>query len=226
MKIINQSSWNSSYSEISQNNPIRWQNLKPISEGVYEPVSHWWKCKDFMNEVVTARSLGNIYGIYGFMCDPAKFFAPEQTTLPIYIKYIVPQWEENMLVINDYMLSQGFPAVPYVKYEEGYIIDIPSEYLHNTLFISVITLFIRMANVSTVHTSLESLAKDSENSQDKENYQQAMKKQLGKFPKDWEQYIWKTGGGVEAVHGDSKQTFYTSVMHNCGVCSWDWKEAA
>lgn len=226
MKIINQDKWNGTYCEISQSNPIRWQNLKPISDGVYEPVSHWWKCKDFMNEVVTARSLGNTYAIYGFKCDPKEFFAPEQTTLPLYIKHITAQWEENMQVVNEYVLSQGFPAVPYVKYEEGYVVDIPSEYLHNTLFISIITLFIRMANINAVHKTMEGLAFDSSNSQDTTNYQQAMHKQLGKFPADWGQYVWKSPGGQAVEHGKKEQSFYTSIMHDCGVCRWDWKEAA
>ena len=52
MKILNLEKWNGSYCEIGQTNPLRWQNLKPVSEGVYEAVSHKWKCKDFMNEVV------------------------------------------------------------------------------------------------------------------------------------------------------------------------------
>lgn len=222
MKLINLNKWTGSYSEISQQNPIRWMNIRPVDSDTYEPVSHWWKCKDFMNEVVTSYHLRKKFSIYGFTVDPETFFSDDQKELYFLVKNITPAWEENMLVVNDFLLSEGFPAVQYKKLEEYYWLCIPEIYLYNTFFISAVTLLIRMANVSTVYQTMEELVKDSGNTQDLENYQALVKKPLSEFPFELEEYIWYYDKNNNLKHWDFESTIMTSNMHNCGVVNWGW----
>ena len=100
MQIINQDKWNSSYCEIGQSNPLRWQNLKKLTGDEYEPTTHWWKCKDFMNEVVSSRYTKQTYSIYGFNVDPKTFFNEKDKYLPILLKNILPGWDSNIAVVN------------------------------------------------------------------------------------------------------------------------------
>lgn len=224
LTINNLEKWNSEpYCEIGQSNPIRWMNLKPVGEDIYEPVSYWWKCKDFLNDAITAKHLGKTFSIYGFQCNPAIFFAPEQEDMFLLLKNVLPSWYGNIEVVNEYLLSQGFPSIQYQSLENNRLfIQLPSVYLHNTMFISQVTLFIRMANIKTVHESMEGLSKDPDNSSEKVNYEACMKKPLGEFPEELLDYIWYYDSVYNCKHGDKNQSIMTSKMHNCGVVGWGW----
>ena len=223
MQLINFTKWDSEpYSEISQKNKMRWMNVKPVGEDTYEPVSHWWKCKDFMNEVVTSFHLRKPFRIYGFSVDPKTFFAEGQVHLYLIVKNILPAWEHNMQLINKYVMDKGMPPVVYQQQDSFYLLTLNNAYLQNTFFMSAITLLIRMANVETKHNSVEDIFKDEENSADHENIQAVVKKDMGSFPNKLKEYLWyyPSGDGLKKTEKDN--TFSTSMMHNCGVVSWGW----
>jgi len=227
MKIVNAASWNSgTYSEIGQSNPLRWQNLKLVGSDTYEPVSKWWKCKDFMNEVVTSFHLGRDFSIYGFEVTHNKFFNKEDNALPLRLKGIAQGFLMNMEVVNEHLLNEGYPSITYTPIEDGQVfIRIPLEYLCNTLFMSQVTLFIRLANTDKEYSSLQEMVKDKVNQQDQENFNACLKKPLSKFPPSLGKYIWyykeERNCSYEYPAGANIQT---SLMHNCGVVSWGWKE--
>lgn len=225
MKILNLDKWNGTYCEIGQTNPLRWQNLKPVSEGVYAAVSHKWKCKDFMNEVVVSYHTQRDFSIYGFQVKHAEFFAEEQNDLPILLHFVQDAWEENMEVVNDHLLEQGFPAVEWVPGpEKGQkIVTIPSIYLMNTLFMSQVTLFIRLANTEKDYQSLNDMCNDPTNRQDRTNLDNCFKKPLKDFPAKLYDYLWYYNDNQHLKRDVPKSTtIQTSLMHNCGVVNWGW----
>lgn len=224
MQINGLNKWNGSYSEIGQTNPLRWQNLKPVAEGVYEVVTHKWKCKDFMNEVVVSWHTGKDFYIYGFQVNYKDFFAPEQDDLPILLHNVLPGWKENMEVVNNYLCEQGFPDVAiYNMPDKQAIVVIPTMYLMNTLFMSQVTLFIRLANTEAVYQSLQEMCDDNINRQDNNNLAACFKKPLKDFPAKLNDYLWYYNDNQNLKReGADKATIQTSLMHNCGVVSWGW----
>ena len=221
MQVINKDKWEGlPYCEIGQTNPLKWQNLKQIEEDMFEPVSYRWQCKDFMNEVVTSWWLSRKFSIYGFSVNPETFFNREYEGLPILLTNVKEAWQENMEVVNEYLLEQGFPAIPYEQLEEGTFINIPEEYMSNTFFMSQATLFIRLANCKKAYSSLQEMV-DNENTQDKENYNACLKKPLGQFPEKLEKYIWYYND-INNLPRDfpAERNIQTSMMHNCGVVAW------
>jgi len=222
MNIIGLDKWNSSYSEIGQSNPLRWQNLKPVAGG-YEVVSHKWKCKDFMNEVVTSFHTGRDFSIYGFSVENSKFFSEEQHTLPILLHNVLPGWIYNMEVVNDYLLEQGYPEVAIYHDDKHWIVNIPGVYLANTLFMSQVTLFIRLANTTEVYGSINEMCNDPLNKQDAGNLAACFKKPLKDFPVALGDYIWYYDDARNLRYdAPASATIQTSLMHNCGVVNWGW----
>jgi len=227
MNIINASSWdNGTYAEAGQSNPLRWQNLKLVGPDTYEPVSMWWKCKDFMNEVVTSFHLGRDFSIYGFQVTHSTFFNKEDTCLPLRLKGVAKSFLVNMGVVNEHLLNEGFPAVEYESINDGQVfVRIPLEYLCNTLFMSQVTLFIRLANTYKEYATLADMVKDYKNGGDSENFNACLKKPLGSFPATLGAYLWYYNDTQNCKRDHPKSAnIQTSLMHNCGVVSWGWKE--
>jgi len=227
MKIINAATWDSgTYSEIGQHNSLRWQNLKLVGPDTYEPVSKWWMCKDFMNEVVVAFHLERSFSIYGFNVTPSTFFNKEDTYLPLRLKNVAKSFLVNMEVVNEHLLHEGFPAVEYESVQEGQVfIQIPLEYLCNTLFMSQVTLFIRLANTDSEYNSLELMVSDPKQYQDKVNFHACLKKPLSQFPTELGDYLWYYNDQQNCKREHpTGANIQTSLMHNCGVVSWGWKE--
>jgi len=226
MKLVNTTAWDTgTYSEIGQTNLLRWQNLKLVGPDTYEPVSMWWKCKDFMNEVVTSYHLGRDFSIYGFKVVHNKFFNKEDKGIPLRLKGVCPGFLGNMEVVNNYLLEEGYPEVRVVSLGEEMFIHIPEEYLANTLFMSQVTLFIRLANTNKEYATLQEMVKDPINVGDYENFTACLKKPLSKFPPSLGKYIWYYNDQFNCTYDHPKDlNIQTSMMHNCGVVSWGWKE--
>lgn len=234
MKIINLDKWQGTYAEIGQTNPLRWQNLKLVGEQTYEPVSHKWKCKDFMNEVVTSMHTKRDFSIYGFNVKHSTFFDELQYELPILLHNVLPGFDNNMKRVNAYLLEQGLLDVivmPTPLGDTTRFIQIEGMALLNTLFMSQVTLFIRLANTTEVYGSinepaaaLQEMCNDPLNKQDKTNLEACFKKPIKDFPKALEDYIWYYDDQRNLKHGAPKDAvFNTSLMHNCGAVSWGWK---
>lgn len=220
MKLVNYSKWDASpYCEIGQENPLRWMNIKRVDKDTYEPVSHWWRCKDFMNEVVTSGFTGKTYNIYGFTVDPAKFFDSSKT-LTFLLKNVGKAFEHNLQIVNDYLVTQGMATLSTKKHEDFYVVALPKVYQENTLFMSQITLFIRLASCDVPCSSLDKMAQQPVNTGDRANLDAALKKPMGSFPEHLKKYIWYYNDTQNLPKDEPEKKFYTSHMHNCGVVSW------
>lgn len=226
MKLVNFDKWDiQSYAEIGQTNPLRWMNLKLVGPDTYEPVSKWWMCKDFMNEVVTSYTLGRDFQIYGFEVVNSKFFNKEDVCLPLLLKGVSKSFLVNMEVVNEHLLHEGYPEVGVYQHDMGAFIKIPLEYLANTLFMSQVTLFIRLANTEGEHSSLANMVTDKVNSQDATNFNACLKKPLSKFPPSLGEYLWYYDDERNCRRDHPKdKNIQTSLMHNCGVVNWGWND--
>jgi len=226
MKLINFNKWDTQdYAEIGQTNPLRWMNLKLVGPDTYEPVSKWWKCKDFMNEVVTSFHLGRDFSIYGFQVNHSTFFNKEGTCLPLLLKGVSKSFLVNMEVVNEHLLHEGYPAVDIYQHDVGAFIKIPLEYLANTLFMSQVTLFIRLANTEKEYDTLSDMVKDKHNKGDEANFNACLKKPLSSFPPKLGKYIWYYDSNRNCTYDfPADKNIQTSLMHNCGVVNWGWAE--
>lgn len=226
MKLLSFDKWNSeNYSEIGQTNPLRWMNLKLVGPDTYEPVSKWWKCKDFMNEVVTSFHLERSFSIYGFSVVNSTFFNMEDTTLPLLLKNVSKSFLVNMEVVNEHLLNEGYPEIEVYQHDLGAFIKIPLEYLANTLFMSQVTLFIRLANTEGEYESIPNMLKDKHNRGDEVNFNACLKKPLGQFPLSLGEYLWYYDDERNCRRDLPKdKNIQTSLMHNCGVVNWGWAE--
>lgn len=222
MKLLSFDKWNAeNYAEIGQTNPLRWMNLKLVGPDTYEPVSKWWKCKDFMNEVVTSFHLGRDFSIYGFRVTHNEFFNKDDVCLPLLLKNVSKSFLVNMEVVNEHLLHEGYPAVEVYPHDMGAFIKIPLEYLANTLFMSQVTLFIRLANTEEEYESIPNMLKDKHNRGDEVNFNACLKKPLGSFPPNLSEYLWYYDDERNCHRDHPKdKNIQTSLMHNCGVVSW------
>lgn len=214
------------YSEIGQTNPLRWMNLKPSSDPAFqwEAVSHWWKCKDFMNDAVTSWWLKKDYKIYGFVCNYETFFAKDQQEFYFLLKNLMPGWQENMQLVNAALEQWDMPPLTWemcgkVGEGEGAVLTLPRAYLENTLCMSTACLYVRMANCQKTYNTLKGML--AENSQDTENFAASEKKPLNALPESKKGLIFSYKGGFDCKK-DGSSTFTTSTMHNCGVVNWDF----
>jgi len=227
MKLVNLDKWNiQNYAEIGQTNPLRWMNLKLIGPDTYEPVSKWWMCKDFMNEVVTSYTLGRDFSIYGFQVTHNTFFNKEDTTLPLLLKNVSKSFLVNMEVVNEHLLNEGYPEVEFRElHTKQVFLQIPLEYLANTLLMSQVTLFIRLANTEKEYDTLSDMVKDKHNGGDEVNFNACLKKPLSQFPPSLGEYLWYYDDERNCRRDHPKdKNIQTSLMHNCGVVSWGWAE--
>ncbi len=225
MQIKNLDKWNGTYCEIGQTNPLRWQNLRLLEDGSYEAVSHKWKCKDFMNEVVTSYHTGRDFAIYGFQVKHKDFFGVDTESLPILLHNCLSGFQNNMIRVNEMLSEDGMPDVIALPLGDGrFFIDIPSYYMANTLFMSQITLFIRLCNTEERYKTLQEMCNDKLNRQDQANLNACLKKPMKDFPAKLYDYIWYYDDERNLKNDESAKTstIQTSLVHNCGVVNWGW----
>lgn len=131
------------YNEMGQISPMRWVNLYR-EEDKLTAVSHWWKCKDFMNDVVIGITLKKYFHVYGF-----KNQIPyNEKGLYLGIKNIeVAAFKKRLAVVNAYLTGKGFPKILWITHDKGggvqAVLFIPMAYWKNTFSISFITSLIR-----------------------------------------------------------------------------------
>lgn len=130
------------YSEVSQVNPLRWRLCLRDGDKLI-PQSNWWKCKDFLNDVVIYLRTGHVFSVYSFnneqkINEEGGYMA---------LKNVHESFEKNLPVLNGYLLSKGFPGLSLVPCkatdETTHVVLIPTVYWQNTFYISYITALIR-----------------------------------------------------------------------------------
>ena len=132
----------SSYVEVGQVNPLRWRLCFKNGDKL-TPQSNWWKCKDFMNDVVIYLRTGKVFSVYSFhneqkINEEGGYMA---------LKNVHQDFEWNLPILNKYLESKGFPGLSLVPHQAEddttHVVLIPTIYWQNTFYISYITALIR-----------------------------------------------------------------------------------
>lgn len=210
------------YSEIDQDNPLRWYLLKEFSPGEYTKVSERWKCKDFMNEVVVCWNTGKKYYIYGFATNP-DMLNKNADHLPFLLElsFDYATFENNISVVNDYLMEHGLAPVHVELWKDNLVfLALPLEALENTFNMSMYTLLVRSAHISDKVESWEELNKKAF-SQDRKLLDTLKKKVPGTMPDTQKQYIVYCNDTYNIKHGDTDPSLGTGMVHNCGIQGWN-----
>lgn len=149
------------YSEVAQTNPMRWACLF-LEDNVFVPQSGWWKCKDFLNDVVIYHELGKEFPMYGFqnkvkLNDEGGFVA---------LKDVPVHFHDNLGVLNTWLVEKGFEPILIVSdFEKAFdvatILLIPRTYWKNTFLISIITSLIRSCAFAKATTVKQLVKKEA-----------------------------------------------------------------
>jgi hypothetical protein len=144
-----------SYSEVSQIAPLRW--ALTYREGDTFAGQHaWWKCKDFLNDVVIYLQTGKEFSIYGFQ-NKAKL---NDDGGYVALKNVPDFFEHNLALLNEGLIERGFTPIDYLHEGDSHVVLIPTEYWTNTFFISAITSLIRSCVYAKCDTFKECMDKE------------------------------------------------------------------
>lgn len=136
-----------SYSEIPQNNKLRWTILFKEKDGSFTPTSKEFKCKDFLNDAV-AKYEGHAFKIYQF-----DWRGTDINDEGLYLKL------SNIVDAKSFVQNIG--SIKNVKgYGEELILEqhdastficfIPRSYFRSTYTVSLLAYLIRVSNVDCV----------------------------------------------------------------------------
>lgn len=222
------------YNESPQDNPIRWMCLKHLEGNDFIPVSNTFRCKDYFNDIVGAHQLNKAITIYKFTCDPEVFFNRKWSGVPVLLMNLKPDWLYNLdTVLNPYLETQKMPILsPIMIGDNTAFLNIPEKYLQNTLFISELTLLIRIINNNTPNAGKNNL--DAFSNSGRCGYMDAilmaklLQKPMGKLHESFKNHLYSWLYKAEAKSDFIKnETTWTPehshFLHSCGVQNWAWK---
>jgi hypothetical protein len=201
------------YCEVSQVNPLRWRVCLKEGDNLV-PQSDWWKCKDFLNDVIIHLRTGKVFGIYGFknnhkINEEGGYMA---------LKEVHQAFEDNLVLLNGYLKKKEFPTIEVVPHdgkEDGTekVVLIPSLYWQNTFYISFITAAIR-ACCFNKHTDVIKMMNDEE------KFQGGWFAKVDKYLD--RKYTDKMNELMYLNYQYSSKTGFdhTHCIHNAGIQSW------
>lgn len=112
-------------------------------KGTLIPQSGWWKCKDFLNDVVLYIQTKQEFGIYGFnnkaeINDDGGYLA---------LKNVPKFFTKTFALLNDFLQTKHLPPLSLVEHDGKnnieQVVFVPMFYWTNTFAISLITSLIR-----------------------------------------------------------------------------------
>lgn len=148
------------YSEVSQTAPLRWVMMHE-QDGTLTAQHTWWKCKDFLNDVVVFLRTGQQFGIYGFnntakINDAGGYLA---------LKHVPPFFAKTLKLLNEYLGSKKLPKIMPVDTDKAqdveWVLLVPSFYWTSTFAISLITSLIRACVYADESTFKKCVAHES-----------------------------------------------------------------
>ena len=198
------------YSEIGQDNPIRWEILYKEADATYTSQSGLIKCKDFFNELVRKYNTGQDSTIYRFDTKEIKL---NDEGIYFRMHYIA-----DMDVFNTNLSS----TVPDVTNEElnktTSLLFIPRKYFASTYLTSLVSYVVRICNVKTLVGTLEEAITNTTDCALKEDGKALANKWGFSVPEKYQQYWYYCGDKENSV--DNPTPYSASIVHNNGVQSW------
>lgn len=199
------------YAEVPQTNPLRWTNLFKEADGSFTRESKKWKCKDFLNELVS-KYQGNRTSIYGYDAGPMRV---NDEGVYVYLEHIIKMdvYQGNLRSINNWAASVGMPAMEILgEYEGGLVVLLPRKYFDSTYSISFLSYFIRVANVSEVVSDWDKHPTKAVDNPFGSYWDKAMKYPFKAPIEGYWYYAMKAHTNLEKPN--------TGTVHDNGVNSW------
>lgn len=203
------------YSEIPQNNPIRWEFLYREGDTFYVESSKI-KCRDFFNDVVALFQGAEVSRIYGFDAKAHRY-----NDEFVYMRLTDVHGKDFYTNLNNCLLreqlDQKLPMVEVLQAENTWcIIGIPKYYWMSTYLISTLTGIIRACNqkkeLPPIKEWNQALPIDIFAAAPKKAFESFLTHRLTSPRPDY--WMWYNS----AVNSSSKQSM--STIHNCGWIAW------
>jgi len=211
-----------SLTESGQVNPIRWAIVQRDGD-VLTPLSAWFKCKDYFNDVVAAKN-GIFFEKYGF--DNTNVVVKGEEGLWVYVKdiYHMPTFRKNVAAVTN---PDHLVALTRMTATTA-LLFIPEYYFVNTYRISLLTYLIRLGNMpkseavifESTHQALgttEAIISPGLTPQGRDFAQQ-----WGWDAREGDKYWWRFSKFTNKSTWDDN---YRGYIHNCGVSNWSINNA-
>jgi hypothetical protein len=199
-----------SYTEVLQNNPIRFIALEKRGEN-YHNSSNWFKCRDFFNDIVAAHH-GSFYSIYGF--DNERVSIGEDGLL-VGVKQLLNH--EIFLYTLENIVNKELEVLSCkitYKWVEGILVlAFPLELLKCTYYMSLATWLIRNSNGSTKYSSLNGMVECSNEYPSKPS--DTVLKYKFNIPEYLKEYWWYFSDTANSVTTDEDELSETIL--SCGM---------
>jgi hypothetical protein len=205
------------YSEIGQTNPLRWEILFRNDEESFTSQSGLIKCKDFFNELVRKHVTGKDTGIYGFTTNNISF-NEEGMYFRMHLTFPFEVFETN---INNTLGTSNNSDEHVVVEDLGEgkaLLFMPIHYFTSTYLMSLVSFIIRCCHAAETYESLDVLL---DNTKDVAINNQGMtlaKKWKLDVPEEFKGF-WYYAGKQDNSQIQPDPT-YTSLVHNNGVMGW------
>lgn len=148
---------NHSLIENGQSNPIRWQVIVPTEDpNVFKEVTQPFKCRDYFNDIIISSKIQEDFECYGFETSYKKL----EGISGLYLKLtqLHSCFEENLLYVNKLLKEQDVPEISLIwKDQATAVVHLDEFYKTSSFHISLITVYIRLANKNKVVTSVSEL---------------------------------------------------------------------
>ncbi len=197
------------FSEIDQKAPLRWA-LTYRDGDVFAGQHGWWKCKDFLNDVVIYLQTGMEFGIYGFN-NKAKL---NEDGGYVALKNVPEFFEHNLALLNEWLIERGFTPIDYMHEGDSHVILIPTEYWQNTFYISAITSLIRSCVYAKHDTFDECMAEEPT----LQGFGTKLMMQL--LPENTEKFNNLLFLSYQYNRDNQPPAHSTHIYHNAGLQSW------
>ncbi|HET8685996.1 MAG TPA: hypothetical protein VFM18_04950 [Methanosarcina sp.] len=146
-----------SLTENSQSNPIRWQVIVPTEhQDTFKEITQPFKCRDYFNDIIISSKIEEDFECYGFRTSYKKL----EGISGLYLKLtqLYSCFEENLLYVNKLLKEQDVPEISLIwKDQATAVVHLDEFYKTSSFHISLITIYIRLANKNTVVTSVSEL---------------------------------------------------------------------
>jgi hypothetical protein len=212
---------NTTYSEVSQVNPMRWKTLFREDANTFTDQSGWIKCKDFYNDTVAFFRNGMKFGIYGYINSIKK------NTEGVYflLKGLKDKksFLANLDVINKRLkkdLNCSLSTTDVPDEADQMVVLIPNECWESTYRISLVTMCIRLSNYGVTYQNWEDIWSDGAPWVIDKVFDKLVSAYVSKngftVPMEFSKYWYYSGSN----HNSEQLTHSNHIIHDCGVMTW------
>ena len=203
------------YSEEGQTNPIKWCLLQKQTNTDFKMVSDWFKCKDFLNDVVVAYKKKQFFTIYAFTA-PKECFPRTTGKFYIGVSKTTTNFQHNLTILNEWLPEKI--TLFNTEDKKSFILGVGKYYFQNTYRISMLSLAIRICNYEVKFESVEDMLEWYPNEGNDVSL-------WGNCKKSWvlpTEDIWVASSNITSLSYKPKGNDYQlkHYVHNSGVKTW------